>query len=284
MTSPDQPERKPQLAYSEIQGKMHDEQVRRVKAEKIIRVLHHYLGRPDLVGLTTLDIGCSTGFLAHELALDGAFATGVDIDVPGIEAAQARFGADVTFLCTSADAIPLPDESVDVIVFNHIYEHVVDADAVVDEIYRLLKPAGVAYLGLGNKYQLMEPHYRLPLLSWLPKGAADSYVRRTGKGDEYYEKHESRAGLKRLARGFHVYDYTVPIVRSPETFGSGDQVKGAVARLPVPVVQALTPIVPTYIWVVTKEYRTPATAEGSQGLVHYDLTRGGRTPAATAQR
>jgi hypothetical protein len=44
-------ERKPQLAYSEIQSKMHDEQLRRQKAHKIIRVLHHYLGRHDLAGL-----------------------------------------------------------------------------------------------------------------------------------------------------------------------------------------------------------------------------------------
>ncbi len=281
MTSSDASDRKPQLAYSEIQGKMHEEDVRRVKAQKIIRVLHHYLGRSDLDGLTALDVGCSTGFVAHELALDGAAATGIDIDVPGIEAARARFGDQVTFLCTPGDAIPLPDGSLDIVVFNHIYEHVVDADAVMDEIYRVLKPAGVAYLGLGNKYQLMEPHYRLPLLSWLPKGAADRYVHATGRADEYYEKHESKAGLKQLARGFQVYDYTVPVVRNPELFGSGDQVKGTVSRLPVPVVQALTPVVPTYLWIATKQYRTPATVEGSEGLLHYDLTRGGRARDAS---
>ena len=33
------------------------------------------------------------------------------------------------------------------VVFNHIYEHVVDPDAVLAEIRRVLRPDGVVYLG-----------------------------------------------------------------------------------------------------------------------------------------
>ena len=271
--SPNATGREPQLAYSEIQGKMHDEHARRQKARKIIRILHHYLGRDDLNGLSALDIGCSTGIIASELAADGATATGVDIDVPGLEAAQARFGARVNFICTSADDLPLPDESVDVVVFNHIYEHVVDPEAVVKEIHRVLNPTGVVYLGLGNKYQLMEPHYRLPLLSWLPQRAADEYIRRAGKADHYYESHRSRAGLKQLLRGFHIYDYTLPVVRHPDLFGSRDQVTTVVSRLPVPLIKALIPIVPTYIWIGTKRQSAPRSVTGAEEIQHLDLTR-----------
>jgi 2-polyprenyl-3-methyl-5-hydroxy-6-metoxy-1,4-benzoquinol methylase len=255
---------------------MHDEQMRRRKARKILSVLHHYLGSSDLAGLRTLDIGCSAGFIANELAVDGAISTGVDIDVPGIETAKARFGERVEFVCTSADEMPFPDESLDIVVFNHIYEHVVDADAVVSEIHRVLKPTGVVYLGLGNKFQLMEPHYKLPLLSWLPQGAADAYIKRAGKADEYYEKHRSKAGLQQLMRGFHIYDYTLPIIRNPGVYGSGDQVNGGVSRLPLSVLKALTPIIPTYVWIGTKQYRTPSTADSRDGLQHYDLTVPGR--------
>ena len=118
------------------------------------------------------------------------------------------------------------------VVFNHIYERVVDADAVLTEIHRVLKPAGVGFLGLGNKYQVMEPHYRLPFLSWLPQRAADRYAAVFGKADEHYESYASRKGLKTLVRGFHVWDYTIPVVLRPDRFESGDQVHGWITRLP----------------------------------------------------
>jgi len=159
------------------------------------------------------------------------------------------------------------------VVFNHIYEHVVDPEAVVKEIHRVLNPTGVVYLGLGNKYQLMEPHYRLPLLSWLPQRAADEYIRRAGKADHYYESHRSRAGLKQLLRGFHIYDYTLPVVRHPDVFGSSDQVTTVVSRLPVPLMQALIPIVPTYIWIGTKRQSAPRSSTGAAEITHLDLTR-----------
>jgi glycosyltransferase involved in cell wall biosynthesis len=269
-------ERKPQLAYSEIQAKMLDEDNRRQKARKILSVLHHFLGRRDLDGLAALDIGCSAGFIADELAADGAKTTGADIDVPGLERAQQRFGERVEFICASGDDLPLPDESLDVVVFNHIYEHVVDPDAVLTEIHRVLKPNGVAYLGLGNKYQIMEPHYRLPFLSWLPQRAADAYVRRLGHSGEYYESYRTRAGLKQMVRGFQVWDYTVPVVVRPELFSSGDQIKGVLPKVPPAVVAAAMPIVPTFVWVATKSGQPPAGGDEAPGLRHLDLTGLGR--------
>lgn len=255
---------------------MLDEQHRRTKAAKILSVLHHFLGRSDLSGLRALDIGCSAGFIADELASDGATTVGVDIDEPGIAAAQRAFGHHVEFVCTSADSLPFPDGSFDVVVFNHIYEHVVDPDAVVSEIHRVLNQDGVAYLGLGNKYQIMEPHYRLPLLSWLPQRVADRYVRAFGKAEEYYESYSSRRGLKTLARGFHVWDYTIAAVVEPEAFRSTDQVKGAISRVPPGVIRAARPIIPTFIWVATKGTARPRTAIAADRIEHVDLSRAAR--------
>lgn len=264
--------RKPQLAYSEVQAKMLDERHRRTKARKIIKVLHHYLGRTDLKGLLAVDIGCSAGFISDELAADSATTVGVDIDVPGIKGAQQRFGSNVDFICGSGDALPLPDDSVDIVVFNHIYEHVVDADAVLTEIHRVLKPDGVAYLGLGNKYQVMEPHYRLPFLSWLPQRLADKYVSVAGRADEYYESYRSRSGLQHMLRGFHVWDYTIPVVLRPDMFGSADQIRGLLGKVSPPVARLAMPIIPTFIWLATKSAVGPRTAAESEHVVHLDLS------------
>jgi SAM-dependent methyltransferase len=244
-------DRRPQLAYSELQATMLDEEHRRGKARKILSVLQHFLGRDDLSGLLVADLGCSAGFITDELAEAGASTLGLDIDVPGLAAAQSRFGARVSFLCAAGERMPLPDASLDAIVFNHIYEHVVDPDAVVADIRRVLKPDGVAYLGLGNKHQVMEPHYRLPLLSWLPRPAADRYVRLFGKADRYHELYRTRTGLRRMLAGFTVWDYTVAVIREPAAFHSAAEVAGPLSRLPVPLLRAAMPVIPTYIWVAS---------------------------------
>jgi 2-polyprenyl-3-methyl-5-hydroxy-6-metoxy-1,4-benzoquinol methylase len=232
---------------------MHDEQGRRRKAAKMAAVLEHFLGRPDLSGLKLIDIGCSTGYVADELARRGAEVVGVDIDEPGLARAKQVVGDRVELIACSADAIPLPSASFDVIVFNHIYEHVPDPDAVMDEIRRLLKPSGVAYLGLGNKLGIMEPHYRLPFLSWLPKNLAHKYVHRFGRAKEYYETFRTRSGLRRMAHGLTVWDYTFTILNEPDRFAADDLVPPRLRKLPPAAWRALRPIVPTFVWIGTPD-------------------------------
>src|SRR4051794_25908622 len=297
-----------QLAYSEQMAAMRDEAGRRRKAAKILAVLRHVLGRDDatgLAGLTVADIGCSQGFIADELAGAGAAGTiGVDIDVPGLAVAQSRFGGRVGFVCAAGEALPLPDASVDVAVFNHIYEHVVDPEAVLADVRRVLRPDGVLYLGLGNRLGVIEPHYRLPFLSYLPPAAADRYVRATGRADHYYERfrtrlglrrllagghvldltppvaaHSSgrfrpRLGLRRLLAGWHVLDYTLPVLAEPSAFAGDDLVPGPVSRLPEPALAALLPLLPTYLWVASP---SPLQARGRALRV---APRPVRTPAA----
>ena len=248
-------DRQKQLAYSEIQSKMLVEDERRKKAAKIVSVLQHFLGRDDLKGHKVVDLGCSAGFISHELHRAGADVTGVDIDEPGLEKARLRFGGEIPFVCADGEQLPWPDESVDAVVFNHIYEHVVDADAVMAEIRRVLRPDGAAYLGLGNRLGILEPHYRLPFLSWLPYGAADRYVSALGRADSYHERFRTRSGLKRLCRGLRVWDYTYTVLAEPTRFQADDMVPGRLAGAPPALWKALTPIIPTFIWV-----GTPGTA------------------------
>jgi ubiquinone/menaquinone biosynthesis C-methylase UbiE len=50
--------------------------------------------------------------------------------------------ANVEFLHAAADAIPLPDSSVDLVTSNGIYNLSPDKDAVMREVARVLKPGG----------------------------------------------------------------------------------------------------------------------------------------------
>ena len=252
------PQRQPQLAYSEQMDLMLDEQHRRAKARKLLSVLRHFLGRDDLDGLRVADVGCSAGFIADEVAGAGGRSIGIDIDEPGLAKASQRFGDRVLFVQAEGDRLPLRDGSVDVIVFNHIYEHVVDPDAVVRELHRVLADDGAAYLGLGNRFGVMEPHHRLPFLSWLPPSLGDRYVQVTGRSDQYYERLKSRRALRRLVQGFNLWEYTFSIVREPQRFDSAADVPGMVSAAPEAMLRLLQPIMPTYIWVATKGSGRPA--------------------------
>lgn len=253
-------ERKPQLAYSELMDKMLDESARRQKAAKLIAVLTHFLGRTDLAGLTALDVGCSAGFISDELASAGARTVGVDIDVPGLAKAQDRFGDRVSFLSTDGSALPFADGSIDVIVFNHVYEHVVDPDAVVAEVHRVLSDEGAVFFGLVNRLGVIEPHHRLPFLSYLNQPLADRYMRLTGKGDHFYERQMAARGLRRLTSAFQVWDYTMPVMLEPDRFHSGDVVPRVLRWTPDWLVRLALPVVPTYIWVGTKSATGPRGA------------------------
>jgi ubiquinone/menaquinone biosynthesis C-methylase UbiE len=257
---PATPNRQKQLAYSDIQSKMLLEHDRRKKAAKIVSVLTHFAGRTDLAGSSVLDLGCSTGFIAHELHLAGAHVVGVDIDEPGLERARQRFGSQIEFVVADGERLPFDDDSFDAIVFNQIYEHVLDPEAVMAEIRRVLRPEGAVYLGFGNRMAIMEPHHKLPFLSWLPYKAADRYVALTGRADGYHERFRTRRGLRQLVRGLRVWDYTYTVLTEPSRFHADDMVPSRLHSAPPALWKALTPIMPTFIWVGTPGTATPRGA------------------------
>ena len=251
-------ERRQQFEYSELMEKMLDEEHRRAKARKLLGVLIHFLGRSNLDGLRVADVGCSAGFIADELARAGGLTVGIDIDEPGLAKASRRFGDRVLFALGDGERLPVADRSLDVIVFNHIYEHVVHPYDVFTELHRVLADDGAVYLGLANRLGILEPHYRLPFLSYLPPSLADFYLRLSGRGDRYYERLHTRPTLRGLARSFTVWDYTVPVIREPQLFASEAVVPRALRSLPTAALKALLPVIPTYIWVATKNGAGPA--------------------------
>lgn len=239
-------ERQAQLEYSTSQALMLDTASRQAKAAKIAGVLRHHLGRRDLAQLDVLDVGCSGGIIASVLAAQGARVQGVDIDGPGL--AHAR-GFGVSVAAGDGGCLPYADASFDVVISNHVYEHTVSAEAMVLELGRVLRPSGIAFLGLGNRWGIMEPHYRLPFLSWVPRKLADRYLRRMRGIERYHEQFRSRRGLRRLFAQWTIWDYTLAVIADPDHFEARADVPALATRLPNRLVRLLVPILPTYLWV-----------------------------------
>jgi ubiquinone/menaquinone biosynthesis C-methylase UbiE len=94
--------------------------------------------------LTVLDLGSGTGRFTPALAATfGGPVYGVEPSVRMREVAEEH-AADpaVTYLAGSAGAIPLPDESCDLVLLFLVLHHVPDHAAAAAEIARVLRPGG----------------------------------------------------------------------------------------------------------------------------------------------
>ena len=96
-----------------------------------------------------LDIGCGAGvdaIIAAKLTGPSGTVTGIDL-VPEMLARaseNARLaGVDnVTFRESSAEQLPFPDNSFDVVISNGVFNLVVDKVKALGEVLRVLKPGG----------------------------------------------------------------------------------------------------------------------------------------------
>jgi 2-polyprenyl-6-hydroxyphenyl methylase / 3-demethylubiquinone-9 3-methyltransferase len=90
-------------------------------------------------GAVLVDAGCGGGLLAPHLVAKGYHHVGVDLTRSALRQA-AEHGVTVT--AGDVVALPLADESADVVCAGEILEHVADPAAVVAEACRVLRPGG----------------------------------------------------------------------------------------------------------------------------------------------
>ena len=155
---------------------------RKPKALKIERLLGL---KPGAKPLELLEIGTGSGGIAHYFGTHPTLCRNVTaVDVH--DNRQVHAGYD--YIPVQGVELPFEDARFDVVISNHVIEHVGDEGAQLThlrEIRRVLRAGGCAYLAVPNRWMLTEPHYRLKFLSWLPKPWRTPYLRWSGKGDVY---------------------------------------------------------------------------------------------------
>ena len=155
---------------------------RDLKATKIARLIGASSAQP---ARRMLEVGTGSGGIAHYFGTAGPMGWDVEsLDVEDVRIVTEGY----RFRCTQGIGLPFADASFDVVVSNHVIEHVGEAaeqSGHLAEIARVLRPGGVGYLAVPCRWMLVEPHFRLPFLSWLPQALADAYVRAARKGACY---------------------------------------------------------------------------------------------------
>lgn len=153
------------------------------KAKKIELLLGLDRGSTSL---SMLEVGCGSGGISHYFGTHPSNR----FEVHAVDVVDSRqiFHA-YQFQKVSGTELPYPNACFDVVLSNHVIEHVGDEAAQLRhlrELRRVLKPGGVGYLAVPNRWMLVEPHYKLIFLSWLPASLRNSYLKKF-RGIEYYD-------------------------------------------------------------------------------------------------
>lgn len=220
------------------------------KAEKIIAVLNDFCG--SLFAKRILDIGCGTGTIGSTLARLGNEVISVDIT-------DKNFNLDLTetkgvnFQVADAQNLPYKTEMFDIVICNHILEHVTSKRKVIVEIKRVLKREGICYLANGNILWPIEPHYKLPFLSYLPYSLANKYIKAVKGRGRYDISLPSYWELEKLIsyEFKEVTNFTISIIKKPKKYHAEDVVSYS-SVIPYFVLKKLMPYLPGWIYIVKK--------------------------------
>ncbi|MCB0064497.1 MAG: class I SAM-dependent methyltransferase, partial [Caldilineaceae bacterium] len=221
------------------------------KAQKIVQILQDYLGS-RLRQARCLDLGCGNGVISRTLAAEIDQVIGMDLDPVLIRNGQAAHSHG--FAMADAGQVPLADASCDIVVCAQVYEHTDDQPALAREIWRVLKPGGICFFSGPNRLAVMEEHYWLPFLSWLPLPLAHRYMQLLGRGSYYDIRPLTPWQARRLWGRFAVIDYTETMLTDPARFGIADKIAQSwwFDLIPKQAIKLLLPLVPNYNWILVK--------------------------------
>jgi len=151
--------------------------------------------------------------------------------------------------------LPFDDASFDVVVSNHVIEHVGARDSQLThlkEIHRVMAASGVGYLALPNRWALIEPHFRIPFLSWLPESWRSRYLGAFRKGDHYDCRPLGYRELNQMLRnaGLGFEHLEVEALRMVGETEEASILATGASRVPDSLLAAIKPISPTLVCVL----------------------------------
>lgn len=136
------------LACGEIDGDKHRlDYFDRVAAERYRQQpwQHDYFGFDRFAGKDVLEIGIGQGTDLLQFAKGGAHCHGVDITENHLMLTQRNFalrGLAVDLHKADATALPFADASLDCVYSFGVIHHIPEAERVISEVHRVLKPGG----------------------------------------------------------------------------------------------------------------------------------------------
>ena len=150
-------------------------------------------------GVRLLEIGSGTGAMLQTLLDEGAEAQGVELRQDLIDQARHHFGP-LPLERVDGTSLPFADGSFDVVASFDVFEHIPDSDAHLQEVRRVLKPAGWYVIQTPNRYT----NVVFETIRWR------SFTRFRDDHCSLHSMKELKARLRK--HGFEPHAYDVPVV------------------------------------------------------------------------
>lgn len=214
------------------------------KAKKIESVLSNFLNK-NICGYKILDIGCGTGEIIDYFKTDN---TVYAVDMLN----QIKKGIKIkNFNIVDSAVLPFKNNYFDVIISNHVVEHIEDQDTHMREIFRCLKPGSICYYATPNKNYFLEPHHRIPFIHYFGQNIFHKIL----KWLNLYEEDIYLLSHKNMKSSFHkhkfkYYEYTAKVIKNPDYFNLKSRV---FKNIPLPILNVLQVIIPTNIFIIMKD-------------------------------
>ncbi len=144
-------------------------------------------GMGPIEGLRVLDVGAGFGSLSLYFAHLGARVVAVDPDAQRAQVALTiarRRGLDLSVFGASAQSLPFPDASFDLVVANNSLCYIARRDehrVALSEMRRVLRPDGWLAMRNPNRLHPRDQFTGLPLLGLLPASLAQRVTRALGR-------------------------------------------------------------------------------------------------------
>lgn len=151
----------------------------------------------DFAGRRVLEIGCGIATDGARFAAAGADYVGVDLSPASVEIARERFellGLEGVLRTANAEALEFPEGSFDHVYSFGVIHHSPRTEAIVDEMYRVLRPGGTFTVMVYNRSSI---NYRVEIMflrrigRWLlyPSFMPAALARLTGFDRAKLERH-----------------------------------------------------------------------------------------------
>ncbi|TMG77785.1 MAG: class I SAM-dependent methyltransferase [Betaproteobacteria bacterium] len=150
-------------------------------------------------GKRVLEIGCGNGADGVMFTSHGAHYTGVDLTPQAVDATRRHFaaeGLDGQFRLEDAERLSFADDSFDIVYSYGVLHHTPAPQRAVHEVYRVLKPGGVALVMLYHRHSF---NYYVRILGYMRARVLLKIVSRLGRSKA--DRNRSAAGQLVGVRG-----------------------------------------------------------------------------------